>query len=264
MQVQVEIITPAVAEQMLKANVHNRDLRKRHVAMLAGAMARGEWIPNGDSIKFSTEGVLLDGQHRLQAVIESGASITIPVVRELQSASQITMDTHARRKLSDVLKLNGETNYLTLAGALGVLWQYEHGGLRAYNTKPTFQQLLQLLEKNPDLRVSVRTGHRIGATLKFSPSVASVAHWALFRIDATDAQFFFDRLADGANLTENDPIRRLREVLLQNAMSKAKFSSTHLFALLIKAWNAYRQGRQVRALRWRIGGANPEDFPTPI
>jgi hypothetical protein len=264
MQVNVEIITPAVAEEMLKANVHNRDCRKRHVAMLAGAMTRGEWVPNGDAIKFSTEGVLLDGQHRLRAVMESGVHITIPVVRGLPSEAQITMDTHAKRKLSDILKLNGEPNYLTLAGALGVLWQYENGGLRAYNTKPTFAQLLQTLDKNADIRDSVRVGQRVGGTLKFSPSVASVAHWALIRIDADDAVFFFDRLIDGANLAENDPIRRVREVFLQNAMARAKFPSTHMFALLIKAWNAYRQGRSMKALRWRAGGANPEEFPTPI
>lgn len=264
MQVQVEIITPAVAEQMLKANVHNRDVRKRHVSMLAAAMQRGEWVENGDSIKFSKDGTLLDGQHRLMAVVESGIPITAPVVRDLEGNAQLTMDTGAKRKFADALKLQGETNTNTLAGALAILWHYEAGSLRNKVTAPSYAQLLQLLEKNPDIRESVKVGQRLGSILRFSPSTLTVAHWVLLQLDTEDAEFFFARLEDGVNLDEDDAIRRLRESIFQNAVARAKFNQLYMFALLIKAWNAYREGRPVKVLRWRIGGAHPEDFPTPL
>jgi hypothetical protein len=34
-------------------------------------------------------------------------------------------------------------------------------------------------------------------------------------------------------------------------------------ALFIKAWNAYREGREVSLLKWNPGGARPEEFPVP-
>lgn len=32
---------------------------------------------------------------------------------------------------------------------------------------------------------------------------------------------------------------------------------------LIKAWNAWRDGRELKILGWKRGGAKPEPFPIP-
>ncbi|GHE33291.1 hypothetical protein GCM10017673_40280 [Streptosporangium violaceochromogenes] len=264
MQIDIEHITPTRAEEMLAANVHNRDVRKRHVQTLAEAMRRGEWAANGDSIKFARTGTLLDGQHRLLAVVESGVTITMPVVRGLAPETQATMDTHAKRKFSDVLKLRGEVSCVQLAGALMVLWKYNNGELRGNMRVPSYAQMLDLLETNPGLRDSVRVAGRVAACVKFSPSMLAAAHWIFSSLDSEDAEFFFARLADGVDLNQDDPIRRLREVMIQNATSNSRFNNLYLFALTFKAWNAYRDAVPVKVLRWRLGGSAPEDFPAPI
>lgn len=69
MKVQEEIITPETAKSWLLKNVHNRPLRDGLVTTYATDMANEQWQSNGESIKFSSEGELLDGQHRLAAVI---------------------------------------------------------------------------------------------------------------------------------------------------------------------------------------------------
>src|ERR1700761_996246 len=90
---EVERLSPKSAKALLKGNVHNRNLRKARVSSLAEAMKRGEWELNGESIKVAEDGSLLDGQHRLQAVVESGKSIQVLVVRNLPSDAQDTVDT---------------------------------------------------------------------------------------------------------------------------------------------------------------------------
>lgn len=66
-------VTPEMAAAWLECNTHNRTMNERSVATYAGAMARGEWRENGETITFSRPPrVLLDGQKRLLAVVRSG------------------------------------------------------------------------------------------------------------------------------------------------------------------------------------------------
>jgi hypothetical protein len=68
-------ITPELAGQLLAMNTENRRLRPSHVAYLARAIERGEWQMPPDAIMVSDSGRLLNGQHRLTAVVRSGKPI---------------------------------------------------------------------------------------------------------------------------------------------------------------------------------------------
>jgi hypothetical protein len=71
-------------------------------------------------------------------------------------------------------------------------------------------------------------------------------------------------LATGENLTKGNPIYALRSLLEKDRMAIRRFGQTYRLAVIIKAWNAYRDGREVKSLRWTQGGANPEPFPEAI
>ena len=66
----LETITPAQAAEWLKGNTVNRRLVLHHVERLASEMLAGEWRITGDCIKLNGDR-LLDGQHRLQAIVQS-------------------------------------------------------------------------------------------------------------------------------------------------------------------------------------------------
>src|ERR1700750_3512325 len=104
---EVETISPDMAQEILAANGHNRNMRSPRVAQLAEVMRRGEWILNGETIKVATDGTLLDGQHRLQAVVDSGATIETLVMRGMSLETQDTVDTGRRRRLADILAIEG-------------------------------------------------------------------------------------------------------------------------------------------------------------
>ena len=81
--VEVEVISPAEAEAYLKNNAHHRKVKQKKVDAYIGDLKEGRWKLNGKTITFDSNGRLLGGQHRLNAVVQSGVSLTTLVVRGL-------------------------------------------------------------------------------------------------------------------------------------------------------------------------------------
>ena len=73
-------VTPDYAATLLEKNTTNRNISQITVKRYAQAMASGEWMQNGQTITIAEDGTILDGQHRLWAVIESGITITFLIV----------------------------------------------------------------------------------------------------------------------------------------------------------------------------------------
>jgi hypothetical protein len=106
MKVAFETITPATALEMLKGNTHNRRLRQTLVSQYAKDMASGRWLQTHQGIAINCDGTILDGQHRLAAIAESGVSQTMLVARGVPASAQVAMDDHARRNCADALTLD--------------------------------------------------------------------------------------------------------------------------------------------------------------
>lgn len=106
---QVMTITPALAAEYLERNTRNRPLRKRHVRNMAAQMKSGQWVI-AQPIIFSHEGVLIDGQHRLQAVILSGVSVQMLVVHGVSEGAFGVIDQGPNRSASDLHALLGGSN----------------------------------------------------------------------------------------------------------------------------------------------------------
>ena len=73
-------VTPAHAEKWLEMNTDNRRIRPSHVRHLAKQMELGRWMLSPEPIVFSPQR-LLDGQHRLSAVLMSGCTIEASVAQ---------------------------------------------------------------------------------------------------------------------------------------------------------------------------------------
>lgn len=265
--VQVETITPELAEEYMGKNTHNRNIRNYRVDAYAEDMVNGAWQWNGEAIKFSESGQLLDGQHRLLAIIKAQVSIPMLVVRGLPNSTQHTMDTGAVRKFSDVLKLRGEENYVVLATIVRSVHIWEKGQRRfggASSTAQTNPQLLATLEKYPYLREATHPLTRVSNSAGLPASASGALWFAFMNIDPHDAENFFDRLASDEGHHHGEPIYMLRKVLQKSREDvRGTRNVTLLAALTVKAWNAYRSGDTVNLLRWTPGGASPERFPEP-
>lgn len=106
MKTEIVTVTPAKAEQWLERNNMNRPLRAAVVKGLVGAIQRGEWKLSHQGIAFGKSGRLLDGQHRLHAVIESGIAVPMMVTTDAADETFSVLDIGAKRSIADTLGIS--------------------------------------------------------------------------------------------------------------------------------------------------------------
>ena len=99
-------ITPTMAENWLEnANVSNRKISDAHVDRLARDMKEGRWVQTHEGIAFDHHGILLDGQHRLWAIIEADRTVAMNVWFNLSPQARMAIDSGKSRSMVDVLRL---------------------------------------------------------------------------------------------------------------------------------------------------------------
>lgn len=259
----VEMVTPERAERLLALNTINRGISGGVVDKYARDMRAGRWRLNGQTIKLTTSGQLLDGQHRLEAVKKAKRPFPAIVVEGIPESCLGSLDVGHKRGLSEILRDRGETNTASLASALRWLWMLKHEVVLAANTSPTNGEMLELLEENP----GIRHGQKYAASLRefMGSGIAAALHFVFSRKDIDKADTFFDRLIDGVELTSTSPIYHLRERLIKiRASHRVRAAEAERVALAIKAWNAYRENRPIQQLSWRTRGAAREELPAPV
>jgi hypothetical protein len=107
-------VDPAIARRWLENNFRNRFVKEDVVQAYARDMLNGTWVPTHQGIAFNDQDALIDGQHRLKAVIMSGVTVRTMVTFGLPSVidgrEMTTMDAVDRgrtRSVADQLKIQG-------------------------------------------------------------------------------------------------------------------------------------------------------------
>jgi hypothetical protein len=96
-------VTPDLARSWLAANTGNRYKRVNHIRSLAADMTAGRWRVTHQGIAFSSKGRLIDGQHRLEAILASGFPVWLTVFTGLDDDMFGALDRGARRSVRDEL-----------------------------------------------------------------------------------------------------------------------------------------------------------------
>lgn len=258
MKVNTETITPALAAEYLKANTHNRPCSLARVAEIAGAMKRGEWMHNGDAIRFAEDGVLLDGQGRLKACISAGVSFTTLVVRDLPRDAFKTMDLGKKRNLADLLAIDGEKNTTKLARALRFLKMYEMGSFNGASYTP--QQLEEVLCRHPGIRNWIVPYASMYKVTAHATVVLTVCYLGSLTRPQT-AEEFMQLLLDGAGLDKRSPVLTLRDRLQQDRAATSRMPDYYVAQLVIHAYNAFANNESRVILK---GTRNSGDLPRVI
>lgn len=105
-------VTPEVAKRWLEVNFRNRRLDRDTVTAYARDMMNGVWVPTHQGVAFNDRDELIDGQHRLQAIVECGRTVCMMVTFGLPSIiagkEMTTMDAVDRgrtRTVADQLRI---------------------------------------------------------------------------------------------------------------------------------------------------------------
>ncbi len=255
-------LTPEIAMEMLEANKANRPLRQQLINRITDQIRRGRWKYNGDTIKISTTFDVLDGQHRLWAVVEAKRSVETLVVFGIDREAFDTIDTIRNyRSLSDTVALEGVTRHrATISTALGWLIRYERGVLETYKqpaNRVENADVKQAMRDNPNI---VAAAERAGPLRKIlNAGLMAFFYYVLSSQNTGLAEEMVEILTDPGRTAINHPYYLLRAYLASELTRK---EAVRTIALMIKASNAAYRGLKLTSLDYRPQGRNPERFPT--
>ena len=278
--IKMESITPALAEEYLDTMPHNRRTRQRVINDLVGAIKGNSWFPTIEPIHFDEAGALRNGQHRMWAIVETGKTLDVLVVRGATEEEIDAIDTGSPRLTGDVLTLrHGMAEGDVVATVLKHLWSLNQGGIPTggggglrRRGAPNNHQMAQYYLEHPHLLASVRYVNETPIVRKMGPrGTMALCHYLISQAGGVRAQEFWHCLAQAIYVGNNDPVYRLRERLTKaknagtprGGAKSDKLDVTEMSALIIKAWNAWVTNTPVQLLRWQRFGDRAEMYPTP-
>lgn len=255
-------MSPKMAMDLLSRNDHNRPISKLYVAQLVETINRGDWRANAETIKVAKNGSLLDGQHRLQAIVNSGKTVPVLLAEGVDDDVFDTIDTGKRRSAADTLGVMGISEYAAKAAAVRLI-------LILSEDNPTFRenysnhQIREWVEAfGTDLEPFMPLARKTyGTQLVDKSTVVGLSYFMAQKTNMREIEQFWERVADGAGLAKGHPILALRKRLMEQRMAgKAKLPRQTVIALIIKAWNKTRKNNMLNpraGLQWR----EDESFP---
>lgn len=98
-------VTPDQASQWLEKTAKNRKISQRRVGLYAAAMRRGDWLLTNQGIAIDEFGALIDGQHRLRAIVEAQTPVDLLVIHAAPNKSQLVLDQGLKRMPHDQVGL---------------------------------------------------------------------------------------------------------------------------------------------------------------
>ena len=107
--VQLMTVTPELAARWLSdCNIKNRRLKPEHVECIARDIRAGNWCTTHQGIAFSCDGKILDGQHRLSAVVRAQIPVRMYIWFNVSPQSLLAIDRQAIRDKADTLCLTND------------------------------------------------------------------------------------------------------------------------------------------------------------
>jgi hypothetical protein len=233
----IETVTPAMARRYLTHNTLNRKIVAAHVDAIARDIRAGNWMMNAQPICFARDGRLLNGQHRLSAVIQAGESIEVPVMRGLPEEAYATYDIHAKKgpQLGAGFENFGDRPLVAAAAVL--LWKRELKPSGIRNAKPTPSEVMKIVEQHPRL-LELRTFGR--KMIEFGRgSVLAYAAYCIERDDAELGRVFLERFETGADLPRGHLILELRKRM--QILRRERVSQDDQLKEMLGAWARFKQ-----------------------
>ena len=142
---QILDVTPDLATKWLEGNTHNRPLRHGTVEKYSETMRAKKWRLTHQGIAFDEKGVLIDGQHRLYAIFNSGITVKMMVTHGLSMDTQLVIDDHAKRSALDVGVVQEGLSNLSSRHVAAARIMYIYG-LGNHTSSVTNQRMVEFLK----------------------------------------------------------------------------------------------------------------------
>ena len=249
-------ILPQEAESLLANNTGNRKMREHRIANYVRLMSQGDWVITGDAICISPEGRLLNGQHRMAAVVSFGKPVPFLVLRNCPEENFHAMDQGVSRTTGDLFRSKNVAN-ATLCAAISKSvhhWMLgaRPGAIRGETVPSSIEIERTYHEYREEIDMAAVIGARLikiyaSARIGFVDVMIRIQHGAI----ATE---FWDQVnpAYPKGLDKGHPARTLRDHLLNDRDNRYMLFS-EFCGKAVRAFNAWIEGREIDLLRYSPG-----------
>lgn len=263
------LVTPTLAKRWLGLNAENNRLPKTsRIPGYARDMVSGNWNSDtGETIKFNEDGVLIDGQNRLAAVVMAEVPVEFDVATGLPSGAMLVIDSGKPRTAADSLKIEGVSERPRVAAVVRWIIQWEAknytGGGGRGALVPTHSEIMTRYQADTILFDSaVDRGSDCQRGNLSTGAVAGTAHFLFSRIDREMTHQFFDQFISGANLPNRSAVLALRNRLARARVDR--LTRPEQLALFVRSWNNFRTGTPMdRMVITKAGDLTNANFPQP-
>jgi hypothetical protein len=278
--VSTETITPELAALWLQHAGPQRRVRPRAVKRLEREIRSGRWRANGATITFAVNGWLIDGHHRLQAIVNTGITVRALVVRDLQPEVVTTVDTNTVRNPNDHFKVSGQPHHETAPQICRIIHQAESGPQSLIHNRSVDH--VKLLEIMAD-KVWRPTVMRMSSLYKqkdtehfnrqalWTTRIFGIFAWISGYVEDVYVDDFLEDLIKGTNLSSIDARLLLRERLFDlkharktnNRRLLLQRNSRHFYTFIILTWNRWLSGQKTTRLQLSRKGILPDVYGCP-
>ena len=254
----LETITPAMAKEYMTRNLNNRNFQKGVSNLYARLMKEGQWMVNGDAIRFNINGDMVDGQHRLQAVVDSGIPLSTFVIRGLPVEAQLTIDQQKKRTAGDMLAMRGIPNGNQIAAIVRMVKRWDAGERNMYGFSGnalmlSAKEVVTEIEAHPIYTEAGRRAGVAGLRTLATTRVTGTMFVLFERASVSHCEAFFDSLSKGSDLSEGSPILTLRRYWINLSRNRRKYNTPVYLMAGVRAWNAYVEGRTLGGVAYKSG-----------
>lgn len=270
-------IDPEKAEYLLETMASNRHVSQGHVEKYMEDMRKGRWFVTNQGIGIDRQGRLIDGQHRLWAIIETGIPQKMLVVRGIDPQAFRALDEARKRTFSDDLDILGESEYAGKAACTRMVAKAEIAGPRRMTissmktlrfTRYELSDWLAEMQTKASVDSSLRAAISLYRSINVSVSAGAAFHYMVsVRFSPEIADGFMEAIGSGEGLFKGDPKYALRDRMQKMSQLKPRPGAEVYLAHLIKAFNAEIRGERMYRVEFReqaTKSKGQEKFPVMV
>lgn len=236
-------VTPSLARRIIDLNAdNNRNLLVKTAETYARDMRNGKWRERtGQTVKVATDGRLIDGLHRMNAVVQSGRTVMFDLAFGVSPKDIVVVDSGRTRNRDAIIKTAGGGDLQGVSACVTWVWAFRRGYYTgtAGSMVPTATEVVETYQADANMfEAAARRGADLQTRSVCPKSVGATAYFLLAEVDKREADDMFDMLVSGVYGVP-DPskmaVYHLREKLIRRR--DTRLNRQEQLAMFFIAWN---------------------------
>lgn len=266
------LVDPDYARLLLDSMHANRTKSRLNKGLMAALLQEGNFFPGISPVYLDADGLPYDGQHRLEAITETGIPAWLLFIGGITDEMAEYIDTGRSRTRADHYKIKGIPDYKkksVISRILAIHAKYGQEGVRNPSGLVITPQEQDAWVAAPGMEEALRASDTLYRTLGASPTLLAYALMRTMRLEDgepdIDPTGFWGKLKSGAGMEEGDPALTARNFLMKDSKAGRIPADPRLMTLylLATAWNYSVLGRSWEKVspRYERTGAGRKYFP---